>query len=53
MSTIRNAPRNAPTAPPSAPPPVGTRMIGFFLLGGTMWVAGLFALLRAIVAVLP
>ncbi len=45
--------RNAPAAPPSTPPPVGTRMIGFFLLGGTMWIAGLYALFRAIMAVVP
>lgn len=49
MNTIRNA----PAAPPSTPPPVGTRMIGFFLLGGTMWIAGLFALFRAVMAVVP
>jgi hypothetical protein len=48
-----NTIRNAPAAPPSTPPPVGTRMIGFFLLGGTMWIAGLFALFRAVMAVVP
>lgn len=49
-----NADRNAPyAAPPTAPPPLGSRMLGFFLLGGTMWVAGLLALFRAIVALVP
>lgn len=44
-------PCNAPyVAPPTTPPPLGTRMLGFFLLGGTMWIAGLLALFRAIFA---
>jgi hypothetical protein len=46
-------PANAPSAPPSTPPPVGTRLIGFFLLGGTMWIAGLLALFGAVMAVVP
>ncbi len=46
-------PANAPVAPPSTPPPVGTRLIGFFLLGGTMWIAGLLALFGAVMAVVP
>ena len=50
MSEHRNAPF---VAPPSAPPPLGARMIGFFLLGGTMWIAGLLALMRAILAIVP
>ena len=50
MSTPGNAPF---AAPPTAPPPFGTRMIGFFLLGGTMWVAGLLALFRALFALVP
>jgi hypothetical protein len=37
-------------AAPTAPPPVGTRLLGFFLLGGTMWIAGLLALFRSIFA---
>ncbi len=50
-------PRNAPVpnlrpvAPPTTPPPVGTRLIGFFLLAGTMWIAGLLALFRSLFAV--
>lgn len=28
-------------------------MLGFFLLGGTMWIAGLLALFRAIFALVP
>jgi hypothetical protein len=40
-------------APPTAPPPFGTRLIGFFLLAGTMWIAGLLALFRAVMAVVP
>ena len=40
-------------APPTTPPPVGTRLIGFFLLAGTMWVAGLLALFRAVMAMVP
>lgn len=49
-----NDPGNAPyAAPPSTPPPLGTRMLGFVLLGGTMWVAGLLALFRAILALVP
>jgi hypothetical protein len=48
---FRNAP--VPMAPPTAPPPVGTRLIGFFLLAGTMWIAGLLALFRALFAVVP
>lgn len=28
-------------------------MLGFFLLGGTMWIAGLLALFRAIFAMVP
>jgi hypothetical protein len=47
----RNAP--APMAPPTTPPPLGARMLGFFLLAGTMWIAGLLALLRAVMAVVP
>ena len=50
MSQHRNAPF---VAPPTAPPPFGTRMLGFFLLGGTMWIAGLLALFRAIFAMVP
>lgn len=50
MSEHRNAPF---VAPPTAPPPLGTRMLGFFLLGGTMWIAGLLALMRAILAMVP
>ncbi|MBR0678983.1 hypothetical protein GXW74_00650 [Roseomonas eburnea] len=47
-------PSNAPhVAPPTAPPPLGTRMLGFFLLAGTMWVAGLLALFRAVFALVP
>ena len=49
--TLRNAP--VPMAPPTAPPPFGTRLIGFFLLGGTMWIAGLLALFGAVMAVVP
>ena len=45
--------RNLPMAPPTAPPPFGTRLIGFFLLGGTMWIAGLLALIRSIMATVP
>lgn len=45
--------RNAPLVPSTAPPPFGTRLIGFFLLGGTMWIAGLLALMRSIMAVVP
>lgn len=49
-----NEPRNAlPSAPPTAPPPLGARMIGFFLLGGTMWIAGLLALFRAFASFSP
>lgn len=51
MSDPRNAP--PPAAPPTTPPPVGSRLIGFFLLGGIMWVAGLLALFRAVMAVVP
>ncbi|MBR0659267.1 hypothetical protein [Neoroseomonas oryzicola] len=51
MSDPSNAP--IPVAPPTAPPPVGTRLIGFFLLAGTMWIAGLLALFRAVMAVVP
>lgn len=51
MSQHRNAP--VPSAPPTAPPPLGTRVIGFFLLGGTMWVAGLLALFRAVMSLAP
>ena len=40
-------------APPTTPPPLGTRLIGFFLLAGTMWVAGLLALFRAVMAMVP
>jgi len=43
-------PGNAPSAPPTAPPPFGTRLLGFFLLGGTMWLAGILALVRSIFA---
>ncbi|WP_170979132.1 hypothetical protein [Roseomonas sp. HF4] len=39
-----------PIAPPTAPPPVGTRLLGFFLLGGTMWIAGVLALFRSVFA---
>lgn len=39
--------------PPTTPPPFGTRLIGFFLLAVTMWVAGLLALFRAMMAVVP
>ena len=47
-------PRNVPfTAPPTTPPPLGARMVGFFLLGGTMWIAGLLALFRAVFALVP
>ncbi|MBP0462967.1 hypothetical protein J5Y09_03510 [Roseomonas sp. PWR1] len=46
-----NDPANAPGAPSSTPPPLGTRVIGFFLLGGTMWIAGLLALFGAVMAV--
>jgi hypothetical protein len=45
--------RNAPMAPPTTPPPLGARLIGFFLLGGTMWIAGLMALVRSVMAVMP
>lgn len=45
--------RNAPMASPTAPPPLGARLVGFFLLGGTMWIAGLLALFRSIMAVVP
>ncbi len=51
MSNPRNAP--LPVAPPTTPPPLGTRMLGFFLLGGTMWIAGLLALIRAIMSFGP
>jgi hypothetical protein len=51
VSDPSNAP--IPAAPPTAPPPVGTRVIGFFLLAGTMWIAGLLALFRAVMAVVP
>jgi hypothetical protein len=51
VSDPRNAP--VPSAPPTAPPPLGTRMIGFFLLGGTMWIAGLLALFRAVMSFAP
>lgn len=47
-------PRNVPfAAPPTTPPPIGARMLGFFLLGGTMWIAGLLALMRAVFALVP
>ncbi|CAH0186093.1 hypothetical protein [Roseomonas sp. CECT 9278] len=45
--------RNAPLPPTTAPPPFGTRLLGFFLLGGTMWIAGLLALFGSIMAVVP
>ena len=48
MILPNNAPR--PVAPPTTPPPLGIRVIGFFLLGGTMWIAGLLALFRSIFA---
>jgi hypothetical protein len=50
VNDLRNAPYRAP---PTTPPPFGTRMLGFFLLGGTMWIAGLLALFRAIFALVP
>ena len=47
MDTARNAP------PPAAPPPgalpiPARRALGSILLGGTMWLAGLLALWRAV-----
>ena len=51
MSDLRNA--RPPMAPPTTPPPFGSRLIGFFLLGGIMWLAGLLALFRAVMAVVP
>ncbi|HYF07352.1 MAG TPA: hypothetical protein VD970_06995 [Acetobacteraceae bacterium] len=49
-----NTPRNAAPAQPPAPVPTGMplpvrRVIGATLLGGTMWIAGLLALWRAVV----
>jgi hypothetical protein len=51
VNDLRNA--TPPMAPPTTPPPLGARMLGFFLLGGTMWIAGLLALFRAVMAVVP
>lgn len=49
MSDPRNAPLPAPR--PAAPPVLVTRGLGFFLLAGTMWLAGLLALVRSFMAV--
>jgi len=46
-------PRNAPPpAPPRGASPLPARILGFLLLGGTMWLAGLLALWRSVMAVL-
>lgn len=49
METPRNAP--LPATPPAASP-LPARILGFLLLGGTMWLAGLLALWRSLMAVL-
>lgn len=48
MSEPRNAP--LPGRPPNAPSVYVTRALGFLVLGGTMWLAGLLALMRSIMS---
>ncbi|MBR0671856.1 hypothetical protein [Neoroseomonas soli] len=48
MSDPRNAPLPARTP---ALPLLVTRGLGFFLLAGTMWIAGMLALIRSAMAV--
>lgn len=53
MDTARNAPPGRPPDPVPPPAPAGLpvparRALGSVLLGGTMWLAGLLALWRAL-----